>query len=238
MRIINTGKVRGDPELKDSRVLTTILVFVTIVVAAATIWLACNFVDSLHDSVQATKNIHIKEDTKIPERGKFDAISPHFSKQIESMPMTPTSPPKVPAHLSKSEILYEQALKASGTAKYSEAVSMLTKALKLIPEESKNQEKWFAAGESHDIKMYLALTYQCRSFCYLNLREYKKAISDLDQAIARRPAYGPNFTNRSKAHYLLGEQALGYADLKRARQLPAIEEDPNEHTLDELADDH
>ncbi|GEM_PF-1232096 len=224
--------------MKQSSALTVTLILITTAVGGATIWVACNFVDSLHNSVQATKKIHITEDTKIPERGKFDAISPQFSQQIESMTSSQNGPTKTQVlALNRSELLYDQAMKAISTENYAEACDLLTKVLKLIPVESKNYSQWFADGKSRDKKIYLAMTYQLRSFCYLNRHQYQEAIADLDQAIALRPAYGPNFTNRGKAHLLLGHREQGKADLKRAKHLPVGRDgSANEHALDELAD--
>ena len=218
--------------------LTIAFVVITLLVAAALIWQACNFVDSLHKNVQATKSIRRKEETKIPEAGKFDSIAPEFSSQIDGMAKTHVIRP-LPARdkLKGSEVEYEKAQLASNAHKYLEAVLYLTHVLALIPEESKTRNSWYADSKFRDKQKYLSLTYELRAFCYLHLRHYRPAILDLDEAIKLRPNYGGDYINRGKAHLLLGETKLGQADINRARSLPAAPEEDatTEHTLDDFA---
>ena len=154
--------------------LTIAFIVITLLVAAALIWQACNFVDSLHKNVQVTTSIRRKEETKIPEAGKFDSIAPEFSSQIDGMSKTHVMRP-IPTRdeLKGSELEYEKGLAASNAHKYLEAVVYLTHVLTMIPEEAKTRKSWFADGKHRDKRMYVALTYELRGFCYLHIKHYR-----------------------------------------------------------------
>jgi tetratricopeptide (TPR) repeat protein len=224
--------------VKQANIFTIAFVVVTVLVAAALIWQACNFVDSLHKNVQAASSIRRQEETKIPEAGKFDSIAPQFSSQIDGMSKTHVMRP-LPGHdeLKGSEADFEKGLLASNAHQYLEAVMYYTHVLALVSEESKTRTSWFADSKFRDKRKYLSLTYESRAFCYLHLKHYRPAVLDLDEAIKLRPDYGGDYVNRGKAHMLLGEPALGQADLDRARNLPAAAEEDaaTEHTLDDFA---
>jgi tetratricopeptide (TPR) repeat protein len=86
-----------------------------------------------------------------------------------------------------------------GTGKYLQAIDDLTAAIQLHP--------------SDDV-------YQYRSLCYLKTGKYSLAVADSTAAIKLLPGNALNYENRAKAYYLLGQKALGDADIKMARALP------------------
>jgi len=223
--------------LKQSKLVTVGFILVTVLVAAAIIWQACSFVDGLQNNLQATKKIHLHSDNKVPERGRFDAVSSQFSDQIESMTSDQPYGTKAKVyHLQGSEILFDKALANSRKSNYSESANDLSTVLQLIPMEAKSRQTWFADGKNRDERMFTAMTFQLRSFCLLQKGKYRDGIKDLDRAISLRPAYGGNYTNRGRALILLGEKARGQADLNHARELPAAPDDTiaDEHALDDL----
>jgi tetratricopeptide (TPR) repeat protein len=82
---------------------------------------------------------------------------------------------------------------------YLQAITDLTEAIKLYPEY---------------------IEYQERSFCYCKAGKPELALADLTEAIRLRPDDTSNYANRARAHYLLGQKALGDADIKTAQSLP------------------
>jgi len=103
--------------------------------------------------------------------------------------------------------------------RFAEAIPLATKALKEIETESKTKSSWTVLAQTFEKAMYQAHLYQGRAYCYLQLRQYKLALADLDVAIKLNPNYLMNYENRSKVYRLLGKNALAAADAQRAKEL-------------------
>jgi tetratricopeptide (TPR) repeat protein len=65
----------------------------------------------------------------------------------------------------------------------------------------------------------LCLNYQCRAYCLLMMKDYQKALDDLNEAIKLRPDWPENYINRGKALKLLGRSKEAQADLEKASRM-------------------
>jgi len=128
-----------------------------------------------------------------------------------------------------SENFFDNGLIAAEESHFSDAIKNFTQVLSMIPLEEKDRDAWHVAGIIANKRLFMALTYEHRSYCYLKLKQYKLAVADLSMAIRLRPDYAGNYSNRAKAYYLLGNRDLGDADMEAAAQVshPDILLDPS-----------
>ena len=118
-----------------------------------------------------------------------------------------------------SENFFDNGLNAADENHFSDAIKNFTQVLSMIPLEEKDVDAWHVAGIIANKRLFMALTYEQRSYCYLKLKQYNLAIADLSMAIRLRPDYAANYSNRAKAYYLLGKRDLGDADMEAAAQV-------------------
>ncbi|MBS1993123.1 MAG: protein kinase [Cyanobacteria bacterium SZAS LIN-3] len=118
-----------------------------------------------------------------------------------------------------SEVFFEKGLRAMESDKFNEGLKLFSQVLKLIPTEGASKTSWRAAGTLVDRWRYSSLAYQQRGCCQLQGKNYKAAIADFSKAIELRPDYSVNYVNRAKAHFMVGEKALGEADMRAAAQV-------------------
>jgi len=118
-----------------------------------------------------------------------------------------------------SEVFFDNGIIALEEAHPADAAKNFTHVINMMPMEVKQKAAWRAAGIIVNKRLYLALTYENRAYCYLKLKSYAPAIEDLSMAIRLRPDYAVNYSNRAKAYYLLGKRDLGDADMSAAAQL-------------------
>jgi tetratricopeptide (TPR) repeat protein len=104
--------------------------------------------------------------------------------------------PKPPAPQRAAQAHHQRGRELSARGDFQAAVVELTEALKLKPD--------------------FPLALNARGFAYLQLKAYKQAIADLDEAVRLEGGYSNAYFNRSAARRALGDVAGAAADLRRA----------------------
>lgn len=66
---------------------------------------------------------------------------------------------------------------------------------------------------------YFAYAYNGRGNGYLGLEQYKKAISDYNEAIRLKPDYAYAYGNRALAYDKLGKSSKAVQDRKKMKEL-------------------
>lgn len=85
---------------------------------------------------------------------------------------------------------------------------------------SSGDAKEKALYKSKDMYNYIVgLNYENRAFCYLMLKNWKKAIDDLSKEIELRPNHKESYINRGKAYQSMGKEKEAAADFATAKAL-------------------
>jgi tetratricopeptide (TPR) repeat protein len=113
------------------------------------------------------------------------------------------------------ENLYEEGRPLMEEKKYPEAIEKFTAALKAF--DDPKEKARYKSKEMADYK--LAWNYQCRAYCLLQMKDYQRGVSDLDQAIKLRPDYKENYDNRARALTVLGRKDEAKADEDKASHI-------------------
>ncbi len=149
-------------------------------------------------------------------------------KQLEKSVAMSGVPHNHPKHL-KSQDLYHQGRGEMDDGRYGRAIGLFTAYIALHKQESKSIKNENKA--SHDY--YLSWGYQNRAWCYIQLRDFGKAIDDLTDAIKLRPTYSPNYKNRAQCYKLTGRRDLAQRDLDA---IPALPKNTNDVDADLAAE--
>ena len=138
------------------------------------------------------------------------ALSKHLDSEVEKKFYVDGKKGK---EASKVEKLHARAVLLMHQQRFNEAIVPLTGAIKAFgtPAEKALYRSEKAANYKN------SLNYESRGYCYLMMRDYQEAVSDLTAAIKLRPGYRENYVNRGKALMILGRKAEGQADLDKAK---------------------
>jgi len=165
-----------------------------------------------------TKVVHLKSGGRqlVPPPGwkpKLTAAQAQEQAQVEE---TTKHVPKLDKRHTSSSSFYSEGSSYSWHRDYPHALEEFTKYIDTFNAESRSMPDEDKAA--HDF--HLAMGYQYRAYCYLELRNYRAAIADLNKAIELRPRDSDNFMNRGKAYRLIGRSDLAANDFARAKLLP------------------
>ena len=98
---------------------------------------------------------------------------------------------------------------------YGRAIGIFTVYMAMHKEESKQIKNENKTTRDY----YLSWGPQNRAWCYIQLKNYGKAIDDLTEAIKLRPTYALNFENRAQCYQLTDRPDLAKNDLVTAKKL-------------------
>jgi tetratricopeptide (TPR) repeat protein len=79
----------------------------------------------------------------------------------------------------------------------------------------------YTREKQHDF--LFARVYQCRAFCYFQIKQYRSGIADLTNSIASNPDNSlnrKNYYNRAQAYRLIGQNDRAQADLETSKTMP------------------
>jgi len=116
---------------------------------------------------------------------------------------------------SKMDKFYEQGQKLLAQNKYSLAIDAFSNAIKTFDTPAEK-----ALYTSKEVANFIgSWNFEHRGYCYLMIKEYKKAVDDLNKAIALWPNCQETYINRGKALKILGRTAESQADFEKASKL-------------------
>src|SRR5580704_11765924 len=93
------------------------------------------------------------------------------------------------------------------SGKYKDGIDKFTIGIEFLNKLEK-EKTLFRFGSPDSVSIHRSDFYSQRAFAFCQLKEYKKGIADLTQAIRYRPTYSLLYTNRAQAYELIGKKDL------------------------------
>jgi tetratricopeptide (TPR) repeat protein len=113
---------------------------------------------------------------------------------------------------------YDMADGLVDAGKYREAIEKFNLGIAFIDKLEK-QKALSKIGSPDSVNIHRSDYYSERPYAYLQLKQYKQGIADINRAMHFRPTYDVLYKNRAKAYELIGKPHLAAADLKKAEYL-------------------
>ena len=212
-----------DPNPSRARTLNIVFISAICVIALAVMLVIGHSIDSVQQTTTAVHETKIKEIPVASMPPPDMTVSEALKKQDRDSDARILMKQRDSQVLEGSELVFEAGVKASEQGEFRESMKLFSKVLTLIPGEAKSKKVWIARGVPCDRNLYTAFAYQLRSFCFLQQKQYREGINDLDTAIRLRPDYTVNYQNRAAAYTLIGERNLAAADLQTVRRLEVLD---------------
>ncbi len=157
-------------------------------------------------------SIRGQEKTEVTEKLGLSAM--HGDQAMGKLFLGPTEPSKEEEEILRKNVVVGDLVRAQ---QYSKAINETDKLLACM-KSIKSSER--SAARAASIKQLIALFYERRGYCNLQLKKYREGIDDLSTAISTGPPSPSEYRNRGLAYQLLGKQKEADADLAKARQTP------------------